>query len=265
MLPLNRSKIWGSSLFFVTLISLGVINIEEVKATPYQELIQQGIAAYEKGNLPEAIALWQEGLTQINSPLDQATIYNNLALAYKQSGKTDLAIKSWEETLKIYRREKQGNVAAILIEQSQVYANLGQHKKAISLAEEGLKIAQKTEDTVTLIAASGILGNAQATLGNFSAAKQTLESALNLARQSNNRNYLATTLNNLGNVYVNSGFRDAMLADSAIKEGDTQLANNFQKTSAKDLKEAQVLLVESAETGAGFESIKGLMNLYHLQ
>jgi CHAT domain-containing protein len=265
MLELNRSKKWGSSLFLVTLISLGVINIQEVTATTNNYVIQQGIEAYQKGNLPEAIARWQEGLKKINNPLDKATIYNNLALAYKESGKNDLAINSWEETLKIYRSEKQGNIAKILTELAQIYANLGQHRKAISLSEQAIKIAQTNEDQVTLIAASGILGNGQSFLGDFDQAKKTLESALNLARQTNNYNYIATTLNNLGNVYVNSGFRASILADSAVKEGDDQQEKKFRQIAEEDLKQAQILFQESAETPAGFESIKGLINLSHLQ
>ncbi len=265
MFQLNAPKLLGSGLFLVTLISVGFANSQVVGATTNNQITQQGIEAYQKGNISEAIALWQAVLPQITNSMDKATIYNNLALAYQQGGKLDLAITSWDETLKIYRSENQGNIAAILTEQAQTYANLGQHRKAISLSEEGLKMAQTNQDRPTLMAAAGILGNGQAALGDFEQGKKTLELALNLARQSNNYDYIATTLNNLGNVYVNSGFRAATLADSAVKEGDEILAKNFRQTADEDLKQAKILFVESAETGVGFESIKGLMNLYHLQ
>ncbi|NER25740.1 MAG: hypothetical protein F6J96_34625, partial [Symploca sp. SIO1C2] len=64
----------------------------KVAQQSYQQLVQQGIDNYQRGNLAEAIAYWEQALPQITLSEDRATVHNNLAIAYRETGKLNPAI-----------------------------------------------------------------------------------------------------------------------------------------------------------------------------
>ena len=265
---------WLSFIFlcFTTIILLIVVNtlfLQEVVSSPNQELVnshsllEKGNAAYQAGSVREAIAIWQKILPQLKSPLAQGKAYNNLAIAYQQTGNLAEAIASSEAAIKIYRREDPSKVPALLIEQAQSYSKLGQHQQAISLLEEAINLSSDREKLK--IAAYGALGNAQAARGNHEQALTNLQLSLDLARQSGNNDYLAAALNSLANLRLRQGLRALFLAESALREGDNLDANRLSQTAKSNLEEAHKLYAESAEKVTGFESIKALINLYNLE
>lgn len=54
------------------------------------QLVQQGIERYQVGKYTEAIALWQQALSEISE--DTAIVRSNLAQAYRQIGQGSQAI-----------------------------------------------------------------------------------------------------------------------------------------------------------------------------
>ena len=243
----------------------------QLLSSPSQnQLVQQGIERYQAGKFTEAIALWQQALPQISAAKDRAVIYSNLALAYRQTGQLAGAIAQWEQAIQIYRAQNEAMrqpLAGLLIEQAQAYTDLGQQRVAIPLLQSAIQIALQNQDRLTEAAAQGALGNAQSALGEYEQALKAQKNSLKIAQELNNATYIATALNDLGNVYVGRGARYSYQAMLADLEGDDQQAARLSQIAEQDKAKARQSFEQSAETArgvAGFEELRGLMNLNRL-
>jgi CHAT domain-containing protein len=243
----------------------------QLLSSPSQnQLVQQGIERYQAGKFTEAIALWQQALPQISAAKDRAVIYTNLALAYRQTGQLAGAIAQWEQAIQIYRAQNEAMrqpLAGLLIEQAQAYTDLGQQRVAIPLLQSAIQIALQNQDRLTEAAAQGALGNAQSALGEYEQALKAQKNSLKIAQELNNATYIATALNDLGNVYVGRGARYSYQAMLADLEGDDQQAARLVQIAEQDKAKARQSFEQSAQTArgvAGFEEVRGLMNLNRL-
>jgi len=243
----------------------------QLLSSPSQnQLVQQGIERYQAGKFTEAIALWQQALPQISAAKDRAVIYSNLALAYRQTGQLAGAIAQWEQAIQIYRAQNEAMrqpLAGLLIEQAQAYTDLGQQRVAIPLLQSAIQIALQNQDRLTEAAAQGALGNAHWALGEYEQALKAQKNSLKIAQELNNATYIATALNDLGNVYVGRGARYSYQAMLADLEGDDQQAARLSQIAEQDKAKARQSFEQSAETArgvAGFEEVRGLMNLNRL-
>ena len=238
---------------------------------PYSPTVQQGIERYQAGKFMEAIALWEEALPQISEVKERAIIYTNLALAYRQTGKLDRAIAYWDEAIKIYRSQAEATtrqpLAGLLTEQAQAYSSLGQHRRAITLLESAIELAQQNRERLTESAAQGALGNAYWALGDYEKALAAHETTLKIARELNNVSYVATALNNLGNVYVSKALRSSYQANVADSEGDEKEVIRLTQAATQDRAEARTFFEQSVQTARGvavLEEVRALLNLTHL-
>lgn len=69
-------------------------------APSWADVFQDGQAAMRKGNYPEAIRLYSQDIDSgNNTPENQAVVYNQRGLAYRRSGKPDLAIADYNQAL----------------------------------------------------------------------------------------------------------------------------------------------------------------------
>ncbi len=61
------------------------------------------IALYEqqKGNLPEAIARYKKSLIELDDPFEQAKVYQNMAVAYRDSGNSDQSLACLRRAAKL--------------------------------------------------------------------------------------------------------------------------------------------------------------------
>lgn len=228
--------------------------------------VEQGIEAYRSGKPNEAIDLWQAALLGITAPEQQATVLNNLAIAYRQTGQLSLALAAWEKAIKIYRSEKDVKLAAFLTEQAQVYSDLGQNSQAISLLEEAIALSQQNQDRLTQSAAQGALGNALAANGEYDRAIEAHKISLNLARDFKNYGFIASALNNLGNVYVSRHIRQQDRAEFADRQGEDPEFLRLARSARQDLDLAKNYFIESAEVAiTPLNRAKALTNLYSLQ
>ena len=238
---------------------------------PYSPTVQQGIERYQAGKFMEAIALWEEALPQISEVKERAIIYTNLALAYRQTGQIDRAIAYWDEAIKIYRSQAEATtrqpLAGLLTEQAQAYSSLGQHRRAITLLESAIELAQQNRERLTESAAQGALGNAYWALGDYEKALAAHETTLKIARELNNVSYVATALNNLGNVYVSKALRSSYQANVADSEGDEKEVIRLTQAATQDRAEAKTFFEQSVQTARGvavLEEVRALLNLTHL-
>jgi CHAT domain-containing protein len=242
------------------------------------QLVQQGLESYQSGKLTEAIALWQQALTQISVAKDTAIIRTNLAQAYQQIGQISSAIAQWEQAIEIYRSQKDDasrhQMAALLAEQAQAYSDLGQHQRAIALAQSAIEIASKHQDRLVVAAAQGALGNAYWALGNYQGALAAYQTSLGITRQLKNPEYMTTSLNNLGNVFTSRAERYRYQANAAKLEGDSQEEARLTQLAQQDITAAENAFKQSVqetqasqrrqEPGSTLAEVRALLNLNRL-
>lgn len=236
--------------------------------TAEKQLVSKGIESYQIGEFAQAITFWEQALPQISDEKDRAIVHNNLALAYRQMGELAQAIAHWEKAIQIYQAlpdaENRKQIAGILTEQAQTYNDLGQHPRAITLLESAIELTTKYPDPLTQAAAQGALGNAHWSLGNYDQALSAHKRSLKIARELNNTSFIATALNNLGNVYMSQATRHSYQAQVAELEGDIEQTTRLTQEAIQDWTQARTFFEQSQQTAQALESlteIKALMNL----
>lgn len=233
----------------------------------YSQAVQQGIERYQGGQYTEAIALWQQALTQISAAPERAIVYSNLAIAYRQIGQLDRAIAQWEQAIQIYRAQKdeaaRSALARLLTEQGQAYNDLGQHKRAITLLQSAVKITQNTPNRLTEAAAQGALGSAYWALGDYDQALVAHQTSLKIARELNYPPYITTALNHLGNVYASRADRYTYQAHLANVEGNNREFSRLTQAATQARTQGKTYFEQSwqaAQGVSGLEEARALMN-----
>lgn len=241
------------------------------QSPPAKQLVQQGIRRYEAGQFTEAITLWQQALSQTSVATDRAVVHNNLAHAYRQVGQLDQAIPQWEQAIQIYRSEaddsKQRLLASLLAEQAQAYSDLGQHRRAITLAESAAQLARARQNQTAEAAAQGALGNAYWALGDYEPALLAHRTSLDIARRSKNPSHITTALNNLGNVFTSRAERYRYQATVAELEDDRPEVTRLTRLAQQDTTMALETFEQSLEASralGGLTEARALLNLNHL-
>jgi CHAT domain-containing protein len=235
------------------------------------QLVQQGIERYRAGKYAEAIALWQQAISQKLLLKDIAIIRSNLAQAYWQVGQTSEAIAQWEQAIQFYRSQKEDDtshlIAPLLVEQAQAYSDLGQHRRAIPLAQTAKEIAERNRARLVVAAAQGALGSAYYALGDYERALAAHQASLKIAQELKNPRYITTALNNLGNVFNSQADRYRYQLTGAQLEGDTQAEAKLTKLVEQNTTAALHALKQSVEESqalGGLAEAKALLNFNRL-
>lgn len=258
----------------VLCLTLSILPIRQTivvaQSNSAPQLVRDGIEQYKAGKFNEAIALWQQVLPQIKEAQDKAAVYTNMALAYRQIGQVTEAIAQWEQAIQIYQRQddevRHRQLPKLLTEQAQAYNDLGQHRRAITLVQSALELARQTPDLRAQAAALGTLGNAYWALGNYEQALETHQASLQIARQLN-PDYIATSLNNLGNVYISRSQRYLYQANTARVEGDNKQNARLTQLAQKEITAARSAFEQSlreSQALGGIAQVKALLNLNRL-
>ncbi|MBD2495350.1 CHAT domain-containing protein [Nostoc sp. FACHB-280] len=243
---------WLKILFVGSLIlCIGLSNLVNAQTPEAVQLVNQGIASYQKGDFQAAIQPWQSAVEiyQKNNDLQNVAIVNeNLARAYQQLGDTTTTLNYWEKVLADYRIQNDWQkVGRVLTEIAQVYTYIGQTQKAISFLcgtsdtklpkkltcqpGSALQIALEQNDKLGEIAALGSLGEAYRLQGNYDLAIKYLEAAKN----SQNQTYNFAIFNSLGNAHASRAQLRNLQAKSAEQQRffkadlfQTQAINDYQ-------------------------------------
>jgi len=233
--------------------------------------VEQGVEHYQAGKFTEAIALWQQVLPQITGAKERAAVYSNLALAYRQIGQSGEAIAHWQQAIQIYQHQDdqaaRSQLAKLLTEQAQAYNELGQNRRAIKILHSAVERAKQIPDLQTQAATLGALGNAYWAVGNYEQALFSHQASLKIARQLNTPDYIASSLNNVGNLYISRSQRYRYQANVARVEGDEPEKVRLMQLAEQEMAAAQSAFNESLrETQAvgGITYIKTLLNLNRL-
>jgi CHAT domain-containing protein len=245
------------SLLFILSLLLG-LSLGQVSATARfgsaaqrgnaVQLMQQGVEAYQRGDLAAAITAWQTALThyQAEGNLQQtATALENLARAQQAMGQTAAELQLWQQAESAYRIAADDlHTGRMRTEQAQTYSRLGQYAKAIDLlcgeplggelltcrSDSALGIAQAlpSQDLPGELTALGSLGDAYRLRGKAELAIRYLEQGLTLALALQEPSYLISIQNSLGNAYFSLAQLNYRRALSARQIEELQEAQAFE-------------------------------------
>lgn len=250
------------------------------------KLMQQGVESYHASKLQNAIKNWEAALKIYKNKNDRASevlVNEYLARVYQQTGQFDNSIVHWDKVIAYYREVGNvGQVGRTLTEQAQVYNNLGQPRKVITLLcgvlqedqeqpvkkkclpSSALEIARAQKDEVGEVGALGSLGEAYRLKGSYYWAIEYLKDAEKIAR----KGYDFLVFNSLGNAYIGSAQLWKLRAESAKKIGFEKNYNKFEEKYQNDYKQAfdkfQSSLIKAEEQGNQFHQLQVLVNLIKL-
>ena len=168
-----------------------------------------GVAYRSTGQIPKAMACYEEGLKRAREAKDrgfEGTYLGNLGLAYADLGETRRAIEYYEQALAIAReigdRRAEG---ALLGNLGNAYAHWGETQRAVEFYEQALAIAREIGDRRGESVELGNLGNAYRQIGKTRRAIEFYEHALTLAREIGDRRNEGNHLGNLGDAHAALG------------------------------------------------------------
>jgi CHAT domain-containing protein len=150
------------------------------------DLVQQGKTAYQKGQLNQAITLWQQAVTAFASQgdrLHQAMALSYLAQAYQQLGAWDKANPAIAESLELLKQPNQrigGDRLHILAEAQTIQGSLqldqGQADAAFASWQQAASTFQQAGEPAGVIRSQINQSQALVTLGLYQRANKLLES-----------------------------------------------------------------------------------------
>ena len=120
-----------------------------------------------------------------------------------QHGAFEDAISNWTEAFLLFEKEVNTNKQCeALIKLSQAYQSVGQYGKALKSLERALSLAKESDDKDRIASTLGYLGNLHIAIGQADMAEQYLNEGLTMARDMGDSGLEATILNNLGNLFA---------------------------------------------------------------
>ncbi|TVQ59118.1 MAG: tetratricopeptide repeat protein [Spirulina sp. DLM2.Bin59] len=227
---MTMNQRWVGCILAGFLLAMGLHGLPVIaQVSPQMGVMEQGVSAYQAGDLIRAIAQWQQALTLNLPPETRALVQQNLALAYRDQGRFDQAIQAWNEAINLYRRHrpKAPEIAQWQIDQAQAYSGLGQDQRAIDQLEP---LINSSLDPQLRILVQGALGNAYSRIGKYEEAIAQFTNALNSPEL--HPELAATLLNDLGNTYGRYYQDRQRQATGAEIEGDLDLARQLNEAAA---------------------------------
>jgi tetratricopeptide (TPR) repeat protein len=158
---------------------------------------------------------------------DMGRLEHKLGHVYERRGNRELAESHYCAALARYHAADQENEQARLnVDRSRVAYQVGHFDSARSLAEEALRLAEKTNDTVAEAQAHNTLGILARQSGEPAVARVHLERSLALSEAAGATSVRVAALNNMARLFESDGEIDEALAllEQAItlctREGD---------------------------------------------
>lgn len=228
---------------------------------------QDKFALYlQRGQVLELMGQWEEAESDYRAALAFAhDTVEKRARAQFALGKLNRQRGAYEAALNWLAQAKEiqpvsdnsDRLAKLLIETGIVLCSQGNYAEARARLNEGLTLAQETDDLVSVALARNNLGIVVLKQGNYAEARTLFEESLSLRREMDDKWGISASLNNLGMVALNLGdygAARAMLEESLNlhrEMGDKQgVAGSLQNLGVAALKrgdyvEARALYEES--------------------
>lgn len=172
----------------------------------FYSLLDKGGQALLDGNIPLAKRSLERALKLMPSNLsleERSIFYNNLGVAYYQSGEYKKGIDWYQKELGIYK--KIGNdslVAGALYNLGLAYKEIEAYKKAMEELIRSARIFEHLDNQKELSAAWNAMGNIQLDLGDFNKSLMYHERALQVREKIQYMKGIADSYQNIGDVHL---------------------------------------------------------------
>ena len=248
------------------------------------DLLNSANRAYFSGDYKRAISDWRLVINSENVDLHNlAVAYENIASVQRHLGFLGKSIQSWQESIEIHSRKKdwdsQLQLAAILIDQSQSYNDLGQPIFSIPRINKALSIIELADkdnsvETFKSFSTSQLKQTAFFSLGNAYSAKANYDQAIIAYKKSleartldkTSANLTISILTNLSQVYQK---RSTILSQKSIlADGeDDPIASSLKRKSENNYDWAISHAKKATEIqsdNVSLEHFKALLQLFKL-
>ena len=203
-----RRFLWIVLTTLMLSLGSGAIAVDTNHPTPLtipapaqsaQTYFEQGLAAYQSGQLPAAIEQWQQALAMADSPQQQARIWGNLAIAYYETGQYLNALDANKTAITLLTElEQTAAVGQVQTNLGNVYEALGDYDRAIEIYQASLAIARETANRAAEGVSIGNLGYLYSLQGEQASALEAYEQSLAIARETGDREGEGHRLLNIG-------------------------------------------------------------------
>ncbi|WP_103670570.1 tetratricopeptide repeat protein [Pseudanabaena sp. BC1403] len=168
-----------------------------------------GNQQYSKRQYREAFQSWEQSLQiyrEIGDLYGEATLLNNLGLAYNNIGQYQKAIDFYQQSLAIFKKTGNHNGETTSLNNlGLAYNNIGQYQKAIDFYQQSLAIKKQIGDRNGEATSFNNLGAAYNHLGQYQKAIDFYQQSLEIFKKIGDPNGEATSLNNLAAAYRSLG------------------------------------------------------------
>jgi CHAT domain-containing protein len=231
----------GAIIFFLLSFSLFIPRTtiaEEVssKQSKINVLSDRAKQAYFSGNYQAAIAIWSEIVDRQEPESNQlAVVYDNLASVHWLIAKPGEAVRYWQKSIEIYRKQETDSsaakLAATLTDTARAYNDLGQPRLAISLLTEAISLANGKQLAKVKDIAYLALGNAYTIQGNYGLAIKAYNQSLDNIEQIKS-DLPIVVWNNLSKAYQQQALIAQQKAIARDAEGELSAPQLWQQAKS---------------------------------
>ena len=183
--------------------ALAVDNSLEKIAAEISKTI--GIYNYYKGDMPEAIKAYKFSLEyykQVNTPIKQAHLYNNIGLAYEATDRVALSLKAYKKASQLYHLYgTEEDKIDIRFNIAGLYLNLKGFTTAIEILNEVVEVRTKLQNFHGVAQAYNHLGIAYRGIGEFELSEEYTKKSLKYFESNGHSADAMIQLNNLASLY----------------------------------------------------------------
>jgi CHAT domain-containing protein len=208
-----------------------MLQWQQVQATPYPQLMQQGRELYQAQRYTEAVNIWQAALKAETDVLFQAMVLNYLSLAYQELGQWQQANHTINSSLDLIRKSSPTNSAKLLLAQAlntqgSLQLTQGKAQEALNTWQEATAIYTASGNVEGRIGSLINQAQAQQALGLYLQARKTLVEVEQVLEQQPDKQLQTIGLRSLGNILRLVGALD----DShRILQRSREIASNVSK------------------------------------
>jgi len=203
---------WGLFTITVLMQLQWGLMIPVAFAQSHAELDQMYNRASEQidqGNFTQAVITLEKLLAiaqQQKNQFLEATVFNNLALVYRNQGNNNLALETATTALKIYQQlNDDAGISVALNNQATAYLSLGQYPQAIQGFEQSLKLVRKLGEKSGEVNILSNLGAIYRTLGQHQNSLSYFQQALTIIKTLDDSRTEGIIFNNIGTAYISLG------------------------------------------------------------
>lgn len=193
-------------LRFLLFLSSFLLYIPLNAQEDFNSLTDKGYQELFDGKPADAKKTLEKALKVIPKNLDteqKGDFFNNLGVAYYQTGHYKKGLDAYERALKTYQLLHNDSIeASAILNLGLAYKEIGASKLAISLLTKAARLDEKYGNLQELSAAWNAIGNIQLYEGNFEKALDYHKRALKIRQQIGYDKGTADSYNNIGQVYL---------------------------------------------------------------